>query len=87
MNNVVTLTVFVAKVLCLIVFVCVLKPDGSIGAVWTGANPADCAKASGNAGKWAGVLSSGLASRRQSLHCLSERRSLLNNNSRMPQSS
>ena len=42
MNDVLTLAVFAAKVLCLIVFVSVLKPDGSIGAVWTPTNPADC---------------------------------------------
>ena len=77
MNDVLTLAVFAAKVLCLIVFVSVLKPDGSIGAVWTPTNLADCTKASGKAGMWAGVLSSGFASRRQSLHCTSERRALL----------
>ena len=32
MKDVVTLAVFAAKVLCLMVFVTVLKPDGSIGA-------------------------------------------------------
>ena len=46
MNDVFTLAVFAAKVLCLIVFVSVLKPDGSIGAVWTPTNPTDCTKAS-----------------------------------------
>ncbi|MET4449253.1 hypothetical protein ABIB75_007566 [Bradyrhizobium sp. GM2.2] len=76
MNDVLTLAVFAAKVLCLIVFVSVLKPDGSIGEVWTPTNPADCAKASGNAGMWADVLPSGLASRREPLHCSSERRAL-----------
>ena len=77
MNDVLTLAVFTAKVLCLIVFVSVLKPDGSIGAVWAPTNPTDCTKASGNAGMWASVPSSGFASRRQSLHCTSERRALL----------
>jgi len=77
MNDVLTLAVFAAKVLCLMVFVSVLKPDGSIGAVWTPTNPADCTKASGNEGMLASVLSSGFASRRQSLHCTSENRALL----------
>jgi hypothetical protein len=76
MNDVLTLAVFAAKVLCLIVFVSVLKPDGSIGAVWTPANTADCTKASGNAGMWADVLPSGFASQREPLHCSSERPAL-----------
>ena len=87
MNDVLTLAVFAAKVLCLIVFVSVLKPDGSIGAVWTSTNPADCTKASRNAGMRLSVLSSGFASRRQSLHCTSECCALLNNNPRTSQSS
>ena len=77
MNDILTLAVFADKVLCLIVFVSVLKPDGSIGAVWTSTNSADCTNASGSAGMWAVVLPSGFASRRQSLHCTSERRELL----------
>ena len=77
MNDVFTLAVFAAKVLCLIVFVSVLKPDGSIGAVWTPTNLADCTEASGKAGMWAGVLPSASASRRQSQHCPSERLALL----------
>ena len=77
MNDVFTLAVFAAKVLCLIVFVSVLKPDGSIGAVWTPTNPTDCTKASGNAGMWADILPSGFASRRQALHCTFDRRALL----------
>ena len=47
MNDVLTLAVFAAKVLCLIVFVFILKPDGSIGAVWTSTNATDCTEASG----------------------------------------
>jgi hypothetical protein len=77
MNDVLTLAVFAAKVLCLIVFVSVLKPDGSIGAVWTQTNPDDCTEASGKAGIWAGVLHSGFARRPQSLHCTSKRRQQL----------
>jgi hypothetical protein len=78
MNDVLTLAVFAAKVLCLIVFVSVLRPDGSIGAVRTSTNPADCSsKASGNAGMRTGVLSSGFANRRQALNCTSERRAPL----------
>ena len=42
MNDIFTLAVFAGKVLCLMVFVSVLKPDGSIGAVWTSTKPADC---------------------------------------------
>ena len=77
MNDIFCVAAFSAKVLCLIVFVSVLKPDGSIGAVWTPTNPADCTKASGIEGMLASVLSSGFASRRQSLHCTSESRALL----------
>ena len=40
MKDVLSLAVFAGKVLCLMVFVTVLKPDGSIGAVKTSANPA-----------------------------------------------
>jgi hypothetical protein len=68
---------FAAKVLCLIVFVSVLKPDGSIGAARTSTYPAECTEASGKAGMWAGVLASAFASGRPSLHCTSERRALL----------
>jgi len=42
MNDVLTLAAFAAKVLCLIVFVSVLKPDGSIGAIRTSTKPVDC---------------------------------------------
>ena len=42
MNDVITVAVFAAKVLCLIVFVSVLKPDGTIGAIQRSAKPADC---------------------------------------------
>ena len=76
MSDVLTLAVFAAKVLCLIVFVSVLKPDSSIGAAWTPTNPADCSKASGKAGMRPESLYSGFASRRQSLHCTSERRAM-----------
>ena len=44
MNDVLTLAVFAAKVLCLMVFVTILKPDGSIGAIRTSPNPVDCRK-------------------------------------------
>jgi hypothetical protein len=50
MNDVLTLAVFAAKVLCLIVFVSVLKPDGSIGAVQMPTTPADCTNAFGKSG-------------------------------------
>jgi hypothetical protein len=42
MKDVLSLAVFAGKVLCLMVFVTVLKPDGSIGAVKTSAKPAEC---------------------------------------------
>ena len=42
MNDVLSLAVFAGKVLCLIVFATVLKPDGSIGAVKTSAKPTEC---------------------------------------------
>ena len=42
MKDVLTLAVFAAKVLCLMVFVTVLKPDGSIGAIRTSTKPVDC---------------------------------------------
>ena len=42
MKDVVTLAVFAAKVPCLMVFVAVLKPDGSIGAIRTSTKPVDC---------------------------------------------
>jgi hypothetical protein len=64
MKDVFTLAVFAAKVLCLFVFVSVLKPDGCIGAVRAPTNPTDCMKASGNAGTWAGVLPSRFVSQR-----------------------
>jgi hypothetical protein len=76
MNDIFTLAVFAAKVVCLIVFVSFLKPDGSIGAVWTSTNSTDCTKASENAGMWARVVSGGFASPRPSLHCTSGRPAL-----------
>ena len=42
MNDVLTLAVFAAKVLCLMVFVSVLRPDGSIGAIQASVKPVDC---------------------------------------------
>jgi hypothetical protein len=42
MKDVLSLAVFAGKVLCLMVLVTVLKPDGSIGAVKTSAKPAEC---------------------------------------------
>ena len=42
MKDVFSLAVFTGKVLCLMVFVTVLKADGSIGAVKTSAKPAEC---------------------------------------------
>jgi hypothetical protein len=42
MKDVLSLAVFVGKVLCFMVFVSVLKPDSRIGAVQTSTNPADC---------------------------------------------
>jgi hypothetical protein len=44
MNDVLTLAVFTAKVLCLMVFVTILKPDGSIGSIRTSPKPVDCSK-------------------------------------------
>ncbi|WFU39577.1 hypothetical protein QA640_35290 [Bradyrhizobium sp. CB82] len=64
MKDVFTLAVFAAKVLCLFVFVSVLKPDGCIGAVRTTADPTGCIKVSGNAGMWTGVLPSRFVSQR-----------------------
>ncbi|WGD49350.1 hypothetical protein QA641_27380 [Bradyrhizobium sp. CB1650] len=77
MNDVMTLAMFAAKVLCLIVFVSVLKPDGSIGAARTSTYPADCTEASGKADMRARVLPIAFASGRQSLHCTPGRRALL----------
>jgi hypothetical protein len=42
MKDVLSLAVFAGKVLCLMVFVTVLKPDGSIGSVKTSAKTAEC---------------------------------------------
>ena len=42
MKDVLSLAVFVAKLLCLMVFVTVLKPDSSIGAIQTSTKPVDC---------------------------------------------
>jgi len=42
MKDVLSLAVFAGKVLCLMVFVTVLKPDGSIGAIRTSTKPVDC---------------------------------------------
>ena len=77
MNDVMALAMFAAKVQCLIVFVSVLKPDGSIGAARTSTYPADCTEASGKADMWARVLPIALARGRQSQQCTSERRALL----------
>ena len=41
MNDVFTLAVFAGKLLCLMVFLAVLKPD-SIGAVQASTKPVDC---------------------------------------------
>ncbi|MGF6431231.1 hypothetical protein [Bradyrhizobium elkanii] len=64
MKDAFTLAMFAAKVLCLFVFVSVLKPDGCIGAVRTTTGPTGCMKVSGNAGMWAGVLPVRFASQR-----------------------
>ena len=42
MKDVLSLAVFAGKVLCLMVFVTVLRPDGRIGAVKTSAKTAEC---------------------------------------------
>jgi hypothetical protein len=42
MKDIFCVAAFAGKVLCLIVFVTVLKPDGSIGAVRTSTKPVDC---------------------------------------------
>ena len=42
MKDIFCVAAFAGKVLCLMVFVIVLKPDGSIGTVWTSAKPVDC---------------------------------------------
>jgi hypothetical protein len=42
MKDVLCVSVFAGKMLCLIVFVAVLKPDGSIGAIRTATQPIDC---------------------------------------------
>jgi hypothetical protein len=42
MNDVLSLAMFAGKVLCLMVFVTVLKPDSRIGAVQTSTKPVDC---------------------------------------------
>ena len=42
MKDVLCVVVFAGKVLCLMVFVTVLKPDGGIGAVRTSTKPVDC---------------------------------------------
>jgi hypothetical protein len=42
MKDVFCLAVFVGQVVCLMVFVTVLKPDGNIGAIWTSTKPVDC---------------------------------------------
>jgi hypothetical protein len=42
MQDVLSVAVFVAKVLCPMVFVSVLKPDDSIGAIHTSTKPVDC---------------------------------------------
>jgi len=42
MKDIFCVAAFAGKVLCLMVFVTVLKPDGSIGAAWTSTKAADC---------------------------------------------
>jgi hypothetical protein len=42
MKDIFCVAAFAGKVLCLMVFVTVLKPDGSIGTVWTSEKPVDC---------------------------------------------
>ena len=42
MKDVFCVAAFTGKVLCLMVFVTVLKPDGSIGAIQTSTKPVDC---------------------------------------------
>ena len=42
MKDIVSLAVFAAKLLCLMVFVTILKPDRSIGTIQTSTKPADC---------------------------------------------
>ena len=42
MKDVLCVRVFAGKMLCLIVFVTVLKPDGSICAIRTSTKPVDC---------------------------------------------
>ena len=42
MKDIFCVAAFAGKVLCLMVFVTVLKPDGGIGTVWTSAKPVDC---------------------------------------------
>jgi hypothetical protein len=42
MKDVLSLAVFVGQVLCLMVFVTILKPDSSIGAIQTSTKPVDC---------------------------------------------
>jgi hypothetical protein len=82
MNDVLTLAVFAAKVLCLMVFVTILKPDGSIGSIRTSPKPSTAGRTVRQC--WNAVS---FASRRQIMHRTSECCSLLNNNPRMPQSS
>ena len=42
MKDIFCVAAFAGKVLCLMVFVTVLKPDGSIGAIRTSTKPVDC---------------------------------------------
>ena len=42
MKDVLSLAVFVGQILCLMVFVTILKPDSSIGAIRTSTKPVDC---------------------------------------------
>ena len=42
MKDIFCVTAFAGKVLCLMVFVTVLKSDGSIGAIRTSTKPVDC---------------------------------------------
>ncbi|WP_369721889.1 hypothetical protein AB8Z38_33820 [Bradyrhizobium sp. LLZ17] len=41
MKDILCVAAFVGKVLCLMVFVTILKPEGSIGAAWTSTISAD----------------------------------------------
>jgi hypothetical protein len=77
MKDVLCPSVFAGKMLCLIVFVTVLKPDGGIGAIRTATQPIDCRiERPRSAGMRPEALCGGFASRREALH--REHRLLLN---------